>query len=83
MYIVMLIEQHVCKYAFTKHESNVLDAGSRLLKEHAGILPDEVTMTGREPGTNKYGEANMIMYADVFEIRAAEAQTGMTYYSLD
>ena len=82
MYIVMLIDQHVKSFAFAENESDVFSVGLGLLALR-GVASSAVKTTGTNPGLNAYTEPNRIMYADVIEIRAAKAQVGMTYYSLD
>jgi len=81
MYIVMLIEQHVRKFTFVKNENDVIKEGRRLL-ELRGVSA-RTWMTGKTPGINRYEEPNRIMYADVFEIRAAKIHAGWTYNILD
>ena len=81
MYIVMFIEQHVRSFAFVKSERDIAEAGRNLLNLRGVITP--IIMTGKEPGVNNYGEPNRIMYADVFEIRAAEIRPDWTYNIMD
>ena len=74
----MLIEQHVQSFAFADSEHDVIMVGAELLKQR-GISTAKVTMTGKEPGVNHYGEPIRIMYADVIEIRAAPVNMDWTY----
>ena len=81
MYIVMLKEQYVRRFAFVEREKDVASAGRLLLNLRGVAAP--ITMTGKETGVNHYGEPNCIMYADVFEILAAEIRMDWTYNVLD
>jgi len=82
MYIVMLVEQHIRKFAFVENESDVVDMGLELLQLR-GVATGNVEMTGTNPGINAYGEANRIMFVDVFDIRAVPIRTDWTYNVLD